>query len=265
LLAGRDIDGRDTATGVRVVVVNQTFADRFYPGMDAVGETVQFSLAPAGPRTIIGIVGDAVLASPAEPPIPAAYEPLAQWGSGRDLPKEIRISVRSAAGPPTSLMPGIRAALSAIEPDLSYSFQPLAAQVSASLARNRLLAWLSGFFGILALLLAGVGLYGVTAYGASQRRREVGIRMALGSGRRRVVRLMLSRAMRLVISGIVLGSVASIWLSRFVAGLVYGVDPSAPGTLLAATTVLACVGAFGAWLPAYRASRIDPWIVLRDQ
>jgi predicted permease len=262
VLAGRDIDGRDTMDAPRVVVVNEAFVRRFFQDGDAVGRTVHFTTAPAGPRTIVGVVGDTILWHPAETSIPAAYEPLAQWGS--DVPAEMRISIRSASEPPALLSRRIAAALSAAHADLSFSVHPLSDQVDASLARNRLLAWLSGAFGVLALLLAAVGLYGVTAYAALQRRREVGIRMAVGASRRRVVRLMLARVMRLVTAGIVIGIIASVLASRLVAGLLYGIDAGDPGTLLAGTLVLSLVGAAAAWLPAWRASRVDPWAVLRE-
>ncbi len=123
---------------------------------------------------------------------------------------------------------------------------------------------LSGFFGGLALLLAGLGLYGITAYAVSRRRAEIGIRLALGAEPRRVVRLVLARVAILVGAGVVAGVAASIWLSRFVAALVYGLDPRDPTTLAGAVAVLAVVGATAGWLPARRASRIDPARVLRD-
>jgi len=136
--------------------------------------------------------------------------------------------------------------------------------VTASLAQERLVAILSGFFGGLALLLAGLGLYGVTAYAVSRRRTEIGIRMALGAAPARVVRLVLSRVWILVGVGVLVGAGVSVWASKFVATLLFGLEPRDPVTLVGAAIVLATVGALAGWLPAYRASRIDPAEVLRD-
>ena len=132
------------------------------------------------------------------------------------------------------------------------------------MAQDRIVAELSGFFGGLALLLAGLGLYGVTSYAVSRRRTEIGIRMALGAAPGGVVRLVLSRVTWLVAIGILVGATLSVWASQFVATLLYGLEPRDPVTLVIAALVLGFVGAAGGWLPAYRASRIDPAEVLRD-
>jgi ABC-type antimicrobial peptide transport system permease subunit len=123
---------------------------------------------------------------------------------------------------------------------------------------------LSGFFGALALLLAGLGLYGVTSYAVSRRRTEIGIRMALGAAPTGVVRLVLARVTVLVLIGVALGAGASVWASKFVAALLYGLEPRDPMTLFAASVTLAMVGAVAGWLPARRAASIDPAEVLRD-
>jgi len=125
-------------------------------------------------------------------------------------------------------------------------------------------AMLAGFFGALALLLAGLGLYGVTSYAVTRRRTEIGIRMALGAAPGGVVRLVLSRVTLLVGIGVVVGGAVSLWASRFVETLVYGLEPRDPATFTIAAVVLAVVGAVAGWLPAQRASRIDPAEVLRD-
>jgi ABC-type antimicrobial peptide transport system permease subunit len=127
-----------------------------------------------------------------------------------------------------------------------------------------MVAMLSGFFGGLALLLAGLGLYGVTAYAVSRRRAEIGIRMALGAAPAGVVRLVLRRVTVLVALGILVGAGVSVWASKFVATLLYGLEPRDPVTMAGAAVTLACIGAVAGWLPAYRASRIDPAEVLRD-
>ena len=144
------------------------------------------------------------------------------------------------------------------------TFFTLSSHVDASLIQERLLATLSTFFGGLALLLASLGLYGVTSYSVSRRRAEIGIRMALGADAAGVVRLVLSRVTLLVGIGVFVGAGTSMWAAKFVATLLYGLEPRDPITLVGATLVLGIVGAAAGWLPAYRASRIDPAEVLRD-
>ena len=130
--------------------------------------------------------------------------------------------------------------------------------------QERLVAILCGFFSLLALLLAGIGLYGVTSYAVTRRRVEIGIRMALGANQVDVVRLVLKRVATLVTIGILVGAGFSLWASRFVSSLVYGLRPRDPVALIGAAITLAAVGALAGWLPAYRASRIDPAVTLRE-
>jgi putative ABC transport system permease protein len=158
----------------------------------------------------------------------------------------------------------VSAAITGVNRDLALTFRPLADQVDASLTQERLVAMLAGFFGALALLLAGLGLYGVTSYAVSRRRTEIGIRMALGAAPGGVVRLVLSRVTVLVGVGVLVGAGVSVWASRFVEALLYGLEPRDPVTLVGAAVILGVVGAVAGWLPAHRASRIDPAEVLRD-
>ena len=130
--------------------------------------------------------------------------------------------------------------------------------------RERVLALLGGFFGGLALLLAGIGLYGVTSYAVTLRRGEIGVRMALGADVARVLRLVLGRAARLVVYGVVIGAGLSLWLSTFVSTLLFGLEPRDLATLAAAVVLMAVVGTLAAFLPAWRAARIDPVEVLRE-
>jgi ABC-type antimicrobial peptide transport system permease subunit len=158
----------------------------------------------------------------------------------------------------------VTAAIRDVNPNLVVTSRSLTDQVNATLTQERVVAMLSGFFGALALLLAGLGLYGVTSYAVSRRRTEIGIRMALGAAPASVVRLVLSRVTGLVAMGVVVGSGISLWASKFVAALLYGLEPGDPVTLIGAVLVLGAVGAAAGWLPAFRASRIDPAEVLRD-
>jgi putative ABC transport system permease protein len=266
-VAGRDITDRDRLGTPPVVVVNETFARVFLNGASPLGHTIKLFLPgpPPPPIEIVGVVGDAVYARSLREPIgPTIYLPLAQ----RDevwLPflASMNLSVRSSGGSPTLLTKSVAAAIGAVNPELALTFRPLASQIDASLTQDRVLAMLSGFFGALALLLAGLGLYGVTSYGVSRRRREIGVHIALGAAPGHVQRLVLSRVSVLVVLGVIIGGMASLWASRFVATLLYGLEPRDPATLIEAAVVLATVGALAAWLPAWRASRIDPAVVLR--
>ena len=266
---GRDIDDHDTATRQPVMLVNEAFARRFSAGRPLVGTTLVVTLrdqsgdTPLGTQTIVGVVSDAVYRSIREPARPMMYTPLAQRGFPI-FQTYFYIAVRSSSGSPALLTRSVARALTAINPDLTLTFRPVSDQVNESLAQDRLVATLSEFFGALALLLAALGLYGITAYAVARRHVEIGVRMALGAAPRLVMRLVLSRVLILVGTGVLIGVGASVWVSRFIAGLLYGVQPRDLTTFLGAVGVLAGVGTFAAWLPAWRASRIDPADVLRD-
>jgi putative ABC transport system permease protein len=179
-------------------------------------------------------------------------------------PGDVTLSVRAASTRPGQLTKSVAAAIAEINPTLALTFTQLDSQVSDTLMRERLLAILSASFGALALLMAAVGLYGVTSYAVNLRRAEIGIRMALGATRASVIRLVLGRVSMLIGAGIVGGLAIGAWASRFVATLLYELEPGDPGTLIAAAATLALVGAIAGWLPANRASRLDPTQVLRD-
>jgi len=268
LVAGRDVAEADRKGAPPVALVNQAFAKKFLNGANPVGRTV---VASAGtpfaesPREIIGLVADAVYRSLREPIPPTMYVPLAQFDdSRRPPPPTMSISVRAQSGPPALVARGVAAAIGDVNHDLALTFRPLADQVNASLTQERLVALLSGFFGALALLLAGLGLYGVTSYAVTRRRAEIGIRMALGAAPSGIVRLVLARVTLLVAFGVAVGAAVSVWAARFVAALLYGLEPRDPVTLIGSAVALATVGALAGWLPAYRASQIDPAAVLRD-
>jgi predicted permease len=270
LVAGRDFTDRDRKGAPLVAVVNQTFANTFLNGVSPLGHTI--NLAPNAPVQgppieIVGVAADAVYRSLRDPVPPTFYLPLAQHDGDPAFIAplaSIRLSVRAKGGVPMLLMKSIAGAVGAVNPDLALTFQPLAEQVDASLTQERLVATLSGFFGTLALLLAGLGLYGVTSYAVSRRRGEIGIRMALGAARADVVRLVMSRVVMLVAIGVIAGTTLSLWASRYVASLLYGLQPRDPMTLLGAIAVLTTVATVAAGLPAWRASRIDPAVVLRE-
>jgi ABC-type antimicrobial peptide transport system permease subunit len=216
---------------------------------------------PAVEREVVGYVRDAVYRSLRDPVPPTMYIPVPQQ---QEPPPFISISVRAAGGNPALLTKSLAAALTDVHTDLAITFRPLADQVNAALVQERIVAILSGFFGALALLLAGLGLYGVTSYAVNRRRTEIGIRMALGAAPGGVVRMVLGRVGLLVSLGVIGGAGISVWAAKFVGTLLYGLQPRDPATLVAATLILAFIGAIAGWLPARRAARIDPARVLRD-
>jgi putative ABC transport system permease protein len=269
LRAGRDFDAHDARGGRPVVIVNDAFVRRFFPGGNPVSSTIGLTAGPReeysfGTKTIVGVVGDAVYSSPREAPQPTMYFPLAQWDLPVPLSASINISIRSSAGSPAVLVSSVNAALAAVEKTLAAGFQTLDMQVKDSLRTERIVAILSGSFAGLALLLAGLGIYGVTAYAVARRRTEIGIRIALGAVPHAVVRLVLLRVLILVLLGAVIGSTFSVWASRFAAALLYGIEPRDPMTLIGAVAILTAVAACAGWVPARRAACVDPAEVLRE-
>ncbi len=264
LVYGRDITDADRPGTPQVAIVNQTLARASLNVASPLGHTITMTTPGRVMKMdIVGVVADSVYFSLRETVHPTVYTPLGQfYFAPRALPS-MSLNVRTI-GPPALMAQSVAEAIRGVSPLLAMTFQPLADQISASLNQERLMAILAGFFGALALLLAGLGLYGVTAYSVVRRRAEIGIRMALGAGPASVVRLVLSRVTVLVCAGVVIGSGASIWMSKFVAALVYGVEPHDAMTVVGAASTLAAIGAFAGWLPARRASRIDPAEVLRE-
>jgi ABC-type antimicrobial peptide transport system permease subunit len=167
-------------------------------------------------------------------------------------------------GPPTGLMPSIRHAVGGIDPRASFTALSVEESLDRSLARERLLATLSGFFGALALLLALLGQYGLMSYSVARRRNEIGIRLALGAERRGVIRLILGEVGRLITLGIVVGLVAALAAGRLVTAFLYGVTATDPATIVATIGMVALVGLAAGAIPAWRAARLDPVSALRE-
>jgi predicted permease len=265
LVAGRAFTDRDRDGAPRVAIVNEAFARRFLNGANPIGHTIHRprAVTPEPDMEIVGVVADAVYRRLRDPAPPTVYSPAAQTTAG-PATIEYNMSVRAASDSPAQLSRSIADAIGGVNRDLTLTFRPLAEQINGALTQERIVAILAGFFGALALLLAGLGLYGVTSYAVLRQRAEIGIRMALGAAPRSVVRLVVSRVAMLVVAGIVTGMAVSLWASQFVSTLLYGIEPRDPATLAGSAAVLAAVGALAGWLPAYRASRIDPAQVLRD-
>jgi putative ABC transport system permease protein len=265
LIAGREFTAADTRASTAVCIVNETFARRVFGGASPIGRMVYLKQRVGRfnpPRQVVGYVADTFYSNLRQAPPPVMYFPLTQVPI---LEVSTEISVRPAPGiAPDRLIAPLRVALEHAGYDASLSFIPLGEQVDNSLIRERLLASLSAFFGALGLLLAAIGLYGVTSYAVTRRRTEIGIRIALGALPAQMIRMVLTRVTLLVALGLITGAAFALWLSRLVATLLFGLEPRDPVTFTAAAALLAVIGLFAAWLPARRASRIDPARTLRE-
>jgi predicted permease len=264
LIAGRDFAAADGAGAARVAIVNETLARRQVDG------SVLGRLTEAGPCgremcTIVGVVPDARYgASPRDPVPPTIYMPLSQ-SAGLTPPgtARVRVTLRLASDAPPPGSAATAAALERVDPRITFGVQPLSADVRRSYAQERLLAALAVVFGSLALLLAGLGIYGVTAYGVTRRRTELAIRLALGASPGSIVALVARQTLRRLAVGIAIGLAFAYWLSRFVATLLFGVEPLGPLSVLAVVAALAAAGGIAAWAPLVRAARVQPASLLR--
>jgi putative ABC transport system permease protein len=265
LLAGRAIDARDTATAPPVVAVNEAFAGKFFRDRAVVGGRIVSALGSTAKRPveIVGVVETAKYRSLREPAQPTIYMSLEQAGGARPLRPVINLTVRAASGSPALLMRAVAASLAKVDANLSFTFRLMDDQIGAARTQERLIAMLSGFFGGLALLLAALGLYGVTAYTVIQRCAEIGIRLALGATPRRIVAMVMSRVALLVAAGAAGGLAVSWWGARFTAALLFGLQPRDAATMIGALVVLLAVGLLAGAIPARRAAAVDPAAVLR--
>ena len=259
IVDGRSIEATDRIGTPKVAVVNQTFATRYFPGRRAVGARFKVD-READDIEIVGVVADAVYRSLRADMAPTIFFAQDQQPAGRDL----MLSVRAAGGSPGALTRSIADAIGRVNPLIAMTFRPLSDQIGASLVQERLVATLSGFFGALALLLAGLGLYGVTSHAVSRQRAEIGIRMALGARPAGIVAMVLRRTSWLVGIGVVAGAALSFWGATYLKTLLYGVQPRDLLTFVGAGAVLIAVGLVAAWLPARRAAKVEPTTALRS-
>jgi predicted permease len=264
LIAGRDFNSHDTPESTKVAVVNQSMAKKFFAGQNPIGKRYR---TEEGNKMgawieIVGVVKDAKYEGLREKVLPTAYVPVSQEAKPNQT---LTFEVRVAAGAPSALTSAVKSAIADVNHDVSIQFKSFAVQVDESLARERLLATLSGFFGALALMLAMIGLYGVMSYNVARRRNEIGIRMALGAEQSHVLRMVLREVAILIVVGLAIGLGAAIGTTRFVESFLYGMKPNDPWTLFLSAAVLASVAALAGFLPARRASRLDPMTALREE
>ncbi|HKV28923.1 MAG TPA: ABC transporter permease [Candidatus Acidoferrales bacterium] len=262
LLEGRMFDARDSATSTPVVIVNQLLARRYFGSRSPIGEHLLGGSEGMlrQPMEIIGVVQDAKYTSLSEDFQPEAYFPLSQIEKNVDESSTFEIRTAMTPG---ALIPAVRDAMAGVNKAASLQFTTLKQAADDSVAQQHLMAVLSGFFGGLALLLTAIGLYGVMAYVVTLRTHEIGIRMALGAQQGSILRLVLRDAVIVLAAGIAAGLLGSIWITRLVQQLLFGVKPSDPWSVALAVAAIACVALVATYIPARRAMRVDPMVALR--
>ena len=258
LRRGRYFDERDTATSPHVAIINETFAQRFFPNQDPIGKRVSFLWNIEGWQEVVGVVGNVNyhgLDTALTPQIYVAYP---------QRPDPWSIVVLRSSTDPASLAAGVRGAVRVVDPNQPISeVLKVDTVVEGSLAPRSMTMILFSLFGGLALALVAVGIFGVISYSVSQRTQEIGIRVALGAQHRDVLRLVLGQGTRLILAGVAIGLVAAFALTRVLAGLLYSVKPSDPATFGGVTLLLAGIALAACYLPARRATRVDPMVALR--
>jgi predicted permease len=263
LLSGRTFDSRDRRGAPKAVIVNEAFVRRYFPDASPLGRIFQYEPSPSGPQPdfhIIGVVTDTKYADLREELTPIVYLAASQ----DDEPGAGLAMVARSDMPLTSITPAITRAITDAAPGASVQYYTVSGFIRESLKTERLMASLSGFFGVLALVIAVVGLYGVMSYLVTRRKVEIGIRMALGADSYKVVRMVLAESGALVAIGVMAGLGVAIAVSGTAQKLLYALEPWDPASLALAGGTLALVSVIAAWIPARRASRVSPATALRE-
>lgn len=261
LLAGRDFNEHDTDSSPKVAVVNQSFVKLFFPEGSPIGKTFRSVAEPDFPEAqfeIVGVVKDTRYYDMHDAQQPMVYAPSTQVTTDA----ADSMYVRSLA-PLSSLAGSLKERIAELHPEIEMSTIEFQTQIDRGFARDRLLAMLSGFFGVLAALLASIGLYGVISYMVVRRQNEIGIRMALGSGRARVIGLVMADVGVMLAAGIVIGLGFGLAATRTAQSLLFEISPRDPAIFVTAIVVLGLVALASALLPARRAARMDPMVALR--
>ncbi len=263
ILAGRDFNDNDTATSPKVAIVNQAFVKKFLNGArDAVGKQFRLWESPGKPEpyySVVGVVKDSIYNDMHEPLVPVMYFPRTQVEKpGTD----VTFLVRSQLGM-AGLLSSLKNTIAGVNPEIDTQFKVLRTQIRESLVQDELMATLCGFFGALAVLLAAIGLYGVISYTVAQRTNEIGVRMALGAQRSGVIVLVLGEVAVLIAIGVAVGAGLTLAGSRAASSLLFGLKPHDPLTLVLAVVILGAIGFVASFIPARRATRVDPMVALR--
>ena len=261
LRAGRDVSASDVRGSEPVAVVNEAFVRRFVGSQHALGQRITgVGLGKLQPPVIVGVVSDAVYRTARAGVVPTMYLPLAQAGP---LGSTFTVTAKLTSGR-QAVERGLAEAMIRADPNLTFSFRDYKDQVRATVIQERVVAMLSGSFGLLAMVLAALGLYGVTMYGVSRRRPEIAVRIALGASSRGVVALVLTRVAVLLALGTAIGLALSLWAAKFLGSLLFRVESRDPATFALAAVILIAVGLLAGWLPARQASRLNPTATLRS-
>jgi putative ABC transport system permease protein len=262
LRAGRGFDDRDVPNTPGVAIVNETMARQYFAGKDPIGQRIDISyLNQRITRQIVGIVGDIRQEEPSKPTKPEIFVPFAQlpWFGGTLL-------VRTANRNPLATRNAVQQAIWSVNPELPESkAEALETTLAGQVAEPRLYALLLGIFAAIAVALAAIGIYGVMSYTVTQRTREIGLRMALGAEARDVRKMIIGSGMMLTLAGLSSGVLASLGLTRLMRNLLFGVSATDPLTYAGVLVLLAGVALMACYLPARRASRVDPMVALRRE
>jgi putative ABC transport system permease protein len=265
-VSGRDFIDADKVGAPLVAIVNEAFVRRYGLGEGSIGRTVRIGLSNGGERRyeIIGLVRDSAYTSPRDGMTATMYVPLAQAALLGGLRESVILTINVDRDQRAAVERDVAAALARTDPNIAFTFRTFDRFIDATVTRERVVALLSSFFGGLALLLAGVGLYGLVAQAMRTRQGEIGLRLALGAQPAGIVRLVFQRVGVLMVIGLALGLAGSLWAAQFVGPLLFQVEARDPATFMAAAGALVAAGLLAAWLPARRAARLDPSIVLRE-
>jgi len=265
LIRGRLLSPRDTTDAEQVAVVNETMARTYWPNRDPIGRRFRMGRSEKGPWvTVVGVVGDerhnGITAVVKE----KFYRPHSQFHKSTGNPARGMTLVVRTAGDPASLAGPVRSVVTSMDPSLPVAaIRPMSDVVAASMVTPRLTGVVLVLFAALALTLAAVGIFGVLTYLVNERTHEIGIRVAVGASSGQVIRLVLVPSLALTAAGLAIGLVAAAGLTRLMAGVLHGVEPLDPLTFLAVPALLAAVALVASYVPARRASRIDPMLALR--
>jgi predicted permease len=258
LVEGRDFDARDTENAPKVAVINETMARRYFGSRSPIGQSYDYGSSLQ--FQIVGVVRDAKVRGPRSTPRPMAYRPIRQ-----EMEYVRSLEVRTEADP-HAVASELRKVIAQVAPNLPIQdIATLSERVNRLLVQERLIAQITACFGLLALLLACIGIYGLISYAVARRTAEMGIRMALGARQASVMWLVLREALILVVIGLGAGISLIFAAARLVTGLLFGVSPTDPATLLATVLLMLSIAALAAYLPASRASRADPMAALRHE
>ena len=265
LKRGRLLDERDVAERPFVAVINERAARLYWPDDDPIGRTIRFGANPRESIQVVGVVGDIRSLGPGEPAPPAVYLPLAQSGPHAAWLGRIMQFVIRTSGNPADFAVSARAAVASVDPALPLvGLRPMAEVAWAASGQPRFTTLVMSVFAGVAFLLAALGLYGILAYSVEQRIREIGVRVALGAGRGQVLRLVIGHGMKLTLIGAMVGIPAALIVTRMIGGVLPGVTGADPVTYAAVVAVLAASAFMASYLPARRATRVDPLVALRS-